>query len=412
MSEPIIVSLLDADFYKFTMGQFVLKRFPNVPVRYEFKNRTKRVLLGKFVSEEDLRKELDAVRDLRFRAEELEFLRRIETNGKRLFSEDYLLFLKDLELPPYDLKHNGETIELSFSGSWREAIYWETLALSIANELYYRSAMKKMTAFEKDAIFAEGTVRLAEKIRLLKENPEIVFSDFGTRRRFSRLWHDYAVTSLAAELPKTQFIGTSNVYLAMKHGLKPVGTMAHELFMAAAAISGDGDEQIRQSHNDVLKTWREEYGEDLSIALTDTFGSEFFFNDMTEEQARNWKGLRQDSGSPTQFGEKAIQFYREKGVDFRQKTIVFSDGLDINTILMLYRQFNGRVKCVFGWGTNLTNDLGLGALSLVVKVVEANGRGTVKLSDNPAKATGKPEDVHKYKRIFGYAAGEYKECKY
>jgi nicotinate phosphoribosyltransferase len=184
------------------------------------------------------------------------------------------------------------------------------------------------------------------------------------------------------------------------------------MYMVMAGIMHDNDDTIRASHNRILQEWWEEYGWGLSIALTDTYGSAFFFHDMTAEQARNWKGLRQDSGDPIAFGEAAIGFYQRHGIDPHDKLLIFSDGLDLGTILKLADHFAGRIRISFGWGTNLTNDLGFGALSLVIKAVEANGQRAVKLSDNLAKATGEPPDIARFKRIFGYTVTTYTECTY
>lgn len=408
---PIITSLLDTDFYKFTMGQWVFKRYPTVPVRYAFKNRTAQVPLAAYIDEACLRQELDHVRTLQVNNSELHYLRGTNEYGAGLFSEDYLQFLKGLHLPPYELERLGDTYRLEFPGPWSAAIYWETLALSIINELYYRALLERESAFAGDLAQATGTLRLADKFKVLRRRPEIMVSDFGTRRRFSSSWHAYLIRVMAAELPG-QFLGTSNTALAMHYGLLPIGTAAHELYMVMSGIMHDTDASIRASHNQVLHEWWQEYGWGLSIALTDTYGTAFFFRDMTAEQARQWKGLRQDSGDPIAFGENAIAFYQRHGIDPRDKMLVFSDGLDLETILKLTDHFADRIRLSFGWGTNLTNDLGFGALSLVVKVVEANGHGTVKLSDNLAKATGTAEDVARFKRIFGHTVMTFEACTY
>ena len=408
---PVIQSLLDTDFYKFTMGHWVFKRYPHVPVRYAFKNRTARVRLANYVDEVELRRELDHVRTLRVNPSELHYLRGTNEYGDRIFSEDYLTFLKELRLPPYELERVDGTYKLEFSGIWCEAIYWETLALSIINELYYRALMQRLSAFERDVVMATGTRRLAEKIKTLRTRPDITFSDFGTRRRFSRSWQEYVIRVLAQEIP-AQLLGTSNTAMAMQHGLLPMGTMAHEMYMVMAGVMAESDDTIRTSHNRVLQEWWEEYGWGLSIALTDTYGMDFFFRDMTAEQAHAWKGLRQDSGDPMAFGEQAIAFYERHGLDPRAKLVVFSDGLDLGMIIKLADHFASRLGVSFGWGTNLTNDLGFEALSLVVKVVEANGHRTVKLSDNLAKATGDAPDIERFKHVFGHTVTTFEDCKY
>lgn len=416
----IIRSLLDTDFYKFTMGQFVFRHHPNVRVAYVFKNRTADVKLVEVIDEKELRNELDSVRDLDFSKEELNYLASIcGASGKKKFSEDYLRFLSLMRLPPYNLRVVDGQFELEFEGPWSTAIYWETPTLSIVNELYYKELLGRMSAMGDDRIdffrhlkvISEGVVRLNAKIAILKERPHIKIIEFGTRRRFSQQWQKYVVRTLAEKTPGN-LVGTSNVYLAMKYGLKPIGTMAHELFMVRAALDSETDVNLRASHNKVLTEWEADYGPDLLIALTDTFGTDFFFRDMTREQAERWQGLRQDSGNPIEFGNRAIAFYTDYGIDPKTKTLVFSDGLDIETIVKLADYFRGRINTLFGWGTNLTNDLGPKPLSLVIKATKVEGRGTVKLSDNLAKAMGTPEDIERYKRVFDYYGNHFEVCKY
>lgn len=393
------------------MGQVVALQYPNVEVEYALINRTKKVKLAEVIDLDDIKKELDHVRELKFNKTELHYLRGTNEFQERMFREKYLEHLAKLQLPDYYLKEKDGNIELRFGGLWADAIYWETIGLAVINELYYRALMRNLRPFEKDLVIAEGQKRLARKMEVLRQYPDITFCDFGTRRRFSREWQDYVIRVMAEEMPK-QFVGTSNTYLAMKYGLTPIGTSAHEMYMVMAGIAGNNDEQIRKSHNRVIADWWNIYGWGLSIALTDTFGTDFFFRDMTEKQALNWKGLRQDSGDPMEFGEKAIKFYEQNGIDPKGKMIVFSDGLDEEAIVKIADRFRGRIRFTFGWGTNLTNDLGYAAVSLVVKTVKANGKDLVKLSDNLAKAIGEPAEVEKYKRIFVYNGNEYKECRY
>ena len=411
-SDYIITSLLDNDFYKFTMGQLIVEKYPDVPVKYSFKNRTTNVFLAHHILEEDFRRELDHVRSLRLTAEEAAYLCGLQGSDRPLFSERYIEFLKNMRLPDYTIIVTENNFDVSVSGNWSEAIYWEIFILSVLNELYYRSLLARFQHNGKKEVFAEGLQRLDRKISLVKANPLISFSDFGTRRRFSREWHDLVAGRLCSELPLSRFTGTSNVYLASKYGLPPIGTMAHEMFMVMSGIMHGDEAAIYASHNRVLEDWWEYYGAGLSIALTDTYSTDFFFRDMTQEQARKWKGLRQDSGDPIAFGEKAIKFYQSLGINPAEKMLVFSDGLDIETIFRLAEHFAGRIKFAFGWGTNLTNDLGFGALSLVVKVVEACGHATVKLSDNLAKAIGEQQDIERFKRIFGCTGTTYDACRY
>ncbi|TSC82138.1 MAG: nicotinate phosphoribosyltransferase [Parcubacteria group bacterium Gr01-1014_20] len=411
--KPIIESLLDIDFYKFTMGQLVFHRHPNVPVEYALVNRTTGVKLSREIDEGELREQLDHAMSLRFNRSEIHYLRGTNEYQDRMFQEDYLDFLLTLSLPPYEIDWPRGT--LKFYGPWSHTIYWETIALSIVNELFHRRGIPQGWARRAtiDQDIARGRLKLGEKIEAIRRLSylDVRFSDFGTRRRFSRDWQDYVVSIMAEELP-TQFLGTSNTHLAMKYGLLPMGTSAHEMFMAYSGICHESDDTILESHNRVLQDWWSEYGWGLSIALTDTYGTDFFFRDMTDEQAKEWKGLRQDSGDPIEFGRKAIDFYESRGIDPKTKLVVFSDGLDLNRIMELAREFQSKINVSFGWGTNLTNDLGHKTLSLVVKLVRANGHGTVKLSDNIAKAIGKPEDIERFKSIFGYASTLNEACRY
>ncbi|MEK9186611.1 MAG: nicotinate phosphoribosyltransferase [Patescibacteria group bacterium] len=411
--EPIIQSLLDIDFYKFSMGQWIFHRYPDVKVKFGLTNRTKGILLADSIPEKDLRGELDHIRALRFNNSELHYLRGTNEYGYRMFQENYLEFLSKLELPEYSLEKNSEgQYKLEFSGSWKAVTYWETLALSIISELYYESQLKKLSQFQRDAVYAEGILRLDRKIKSLLEHPEIIFSDFGTRRRFGRSWQDYEVAALASRVSKTQFRGTSNVYLAMKHGLLPMGTSAHELGMVLAAIRENGSpESLRESQDEAFCSWWNDYGVGLSIALTDTFGSKFFFRTASRHIAREWKGLRQDSGNPLEFAKMAMEWYRGHGIDPKKKTIIFSDQQNMETMLKITEAIKDEIMISFGWGTDLTNDLGYKPLSLVIKVVEADGKPAVKLSDNLAKAMGDSETVERYKKMAGYKISFWEDCR-
>ena len=406
----IIQSLLDLDFYKLTMAQVAWKRFRNVLVEYGFKNRTVSVPLALWVRKGELEAELESVRWLCFTEGEIAYLRESKYIPRGLFCEDFLEFLKNLKLPRVTVSQNGDQFIIEVGGSWPEATFWETIILSTVNELYYES-LARAGKFVKAEAFAEGDARLDRKIEILKRHPYIKFIEFGTRRRFSRARQERVLAELLLEAQE-QLLGTSNVWLAKKYGIKPVGTFAHEMYMILSGIYGGSDDEIRASHNEVLRIWWKEYGESLSIALTDTYGSDFFFRDFTREQAAEWRGLRQDSGDPIVFGEKAIAFYKKHGIDPRQKLIISSDGLDVETIVNIADHFAGRIQVAFGWGTNLTNDLGLKQLSLVVKAIMANGNRLVKLSDNIAKAMGAPEDIARFIKIFEYTNAFFEDTVY
>ena len=399
--EPIIMSLLDVDQYKGTMGQFIHNRYSDVPVRFGFTNRTKSVCLAREIDQGQFREELQHARNLRAKSEEVDFLRQQRVNGKRVFKDPYLDFFGSLALPPFELEYWRDQIRLEFPGRWDEVSHWETISLSIANELYYRAQLKKMGVSKEDAVIAEGKKRLFSKIELLWRYPEIHFMEFGTRRRFARAWQEYVVRVFIDKLPK-QLLGTSNMLLAMKYGITPMGTNAHELQMILAGINSETDEELSVSQGKLLQAWWDEYGEEFSIVLPDTFGSECVFRTMTREQANGWKGFRHDSGDPIKFGERVIRFYQDLEIDPRRKLIVFSDGLDVATMIKIITHFRGRIQVTFGWGTNATNDLGFKPLSLVTKAIEAMGRKLVKLSDNIEKAIGPRDEVERYKRVFGY----------
>jgi nicotinate phosphoribosyltransferase len=396
----IINSLLQTDFYEFPMGQFILKNLVGTRVTMEFINRTE-VPLARYIPEEDLRRELNHVMELRFGHSEIHYLRGTNEYQDRMFDEMYLIFLKGLKLPQYELKYHGDNFRLSFTGPFETVSYWEEIALQIVNELYYRALMKQLSRFARDLVYAEGQKRLARKIEILRQNPDVVFSDFGTRRTFSAPWHDYVVGVLKEELPPEQFRGTSNVHLAVKHELMPMGTNAHKLQMVLAGLAKD-DGALACVPFEFLRAWYGEYDEGLSIILSDTFGSENIMRNISREELIRWKGFRHDSGDAKKFGDRIIQLYEDHNIDPKQRMIIFSDGLDLRVMLELQAYFYGRIKISFGWGTNLTNDLGFKAVSIVIKPTFANGVALVKLSDNLAKAMGPGREVQRYKRVFGY----------
>lgn len=401
-AEPPVASLLDVDFYKFTMGQFVFRRHSGVQVRYRLICRTPGARLPEQVPEDALREVLDSIRALSFTAPELQYLRDLEPAG--LFRDDFLGFLGRLRLPPVELEVRDGEFRLEVESSWPGMILWETLILSALSELLSRAALADAGAGARRHAEETGRERLDAKIAALRERPGIRLASFGTRRRFSRAWQFELEERLARALPR-QFVGTSCVASAFAHGLAPVGTIAHEVFMVGAVLGDGSDESIRGSQRRMLDAWWELYGEPFSLFLTDTWGSDFYFASIGATRARRYRGIRQDSGDPAAFGERTIRWYEDHGVDPRQKSLVFSDGLELPEILDLEARFAGRASVSYGWGTNLTNDCGLPNYSLVVKPVTANGRPLVKLSDNPGKSTGAPAEIARYRRIFGARSG-------
>lgn len=394
----IFQSLLDVDVYKFYMMQIATDYFPNQVVEYKFKNRTKNANLKSTIKESDLRAEIEHIKTLKFQKDELDYLKSLGIFGHKILNH-----LSQLQLKDITIDYSGTEIEITCKGKWADIILWETIVLSVVNELYCNERIGKNRI--KSEQF--GLKELYRKIGDILFNPRISFMDFGTRRRFSRDWHERVVTILQKNLPESQFIGTSNVYLAKKLGLKPIGTNAHELYMFASGYFDDGsDESLIVSQHKIYDMWYSMYGERLSISLTDTFGSDAFLNNFTKERAEKWKGFRHDSGDPFNFGDKLIKYLKENGIDPTTKTIVFSDGLDVNLVNRLELYFNGRIKLIFGIGTNLTNDVGLNTLSIVMKMtkvfIKDEVRELVKLSDNTNKITGNDAVIERYKRAFNY----------
>jgi len=419
LDRPVIESLLDIDFYKLSMGQMIFRRHPTVQVTLGFINRTKSVQLAKVVDIGQLREELEECRRLGFYPSDLHYIMGTYEYDRPMFKLDYIKFLQKLKLPEFRLEEKDGQFDLEFKGDWATVTYWETLALSIVNELYYRNLMGPLNSrFDDEMMGAEGRIRLGKKIRELKKHPEITFSDFGTRRRFSRKWQDYVVGVLVEELPE-QFRGTSNVYLAKKYSeitkreVVPTGTNAHELPMVYSGIFWYKDNQDpTYSQVQVLKDWEREYGLDLSIFLPDTFGSDWFFkNAVNCTRLKLWKGSRHDSGPPLEYAMKRIREYYYAGINPQEKLIIFADGLNVETMREISENLDGKIRYTFGWGTDLTNDLGPAPLSIVVKAVMADGRHVAKLSDNIAKATGHPGAVERMKSLVGYTNTYAAACK-
>ena len=380
----IITSLLDTDLYKFTMMQAVLHQFPGAQVEYKFKCRNPGVQLAPYVQE--IRDEVRALCQLQFQEAELAYLRSL-----RFVKSDFVDFLslfrlneKYITITPLD---NGE-IDISIRGPWLHVIPFEIPVLAIVNEVYFRNTQPVPD-------FMEGRRRLDEKIALLRgEGLEgLKIADSGTRRRFSRAWHEEVLRVLCAKLgtgaqrPEPghgpgQFAGTSNVLYAMRLGITPLGTMAHEFLQACQALGP----RLRDSQIFGLEAWAKEYRGDLGIALSDVYGMEAFLRDFDLYFCKLFDGARHDSGDPFVWGERMLEHYRKNRVDPLNKTLIFSDALTIPRTIELYQRFHGRCQLAFGIGTNLTNDLGYEPLQVVIKMTRCNGQPVAKLSDTPGKS--------------------------
>jgi nicotinate phosphoribosyltransferase len=404
--DPIVRSLIDTDFYKLLMCQSIFRNKPDTNVTFSLINRTKTVRLAELIDEGELREQLDHVRSLRLTRGESTWLRGNTFYGKRqMFRSDFMEWFEGLRLPDYHLEKRDGQYELTFEGRWHEVMLWEIPALAVLMELRGRAVLEKQGRFELQVLYARAMTKLWEKITRLRELDGLKIADFGTRRRHSFLWQDWAVQAMQEGL-EDKFTGTSNCLIAMRREVEAIGTNAHELPMVYAALA-NSDAELAQTPYQVLADWQEEHEGNLRIILPDTFGTEGFLRHAPDWLAA-WTGIRVDSGDPAACAEIAIRWWQERGEDPRKKLVIFSDGLDVDKIAELHRQFLGRVKVSFGWGTMLTNDFtgltegnSLAPFSLVCKAVSANGRPTVKLSDNPNKAMGPADEIARYKRVFG-----------
>ncbi len=404
--DPIVRSLIDTDFYKLLMCQSVFRNRPDTTVTFSLINRSRHVPLAELVDEGELREQLDHIRTLSLSRGESTWLRGNTFYGKRqMFTAEFMEWFERLRLPPYHLERVGDQYELTFEGKWPEVMMWEIPALAVLMELRSRAVLDGMGRFELQVLYARAMTKLWEKVERLRDLEKLRIADFGTRRRHSFLWQDWCVQAMLEGLGE-KFVGTSNCLIAMRREVEAIGTNAHELPMVYAALT-DTDADLAQAPYEVLADWHEEHDGNLRIILPDTYGTEGFLRNAPDWLA-GWTGIRIDSGDPATGAETAIRWWQDRGEDPREKLVIFSDGLDVDKIAELHAQFAGRVRVSFGWGTLLTNDFRglvpgdrLAPFSLVCKAVAANGRPTVKLSDNPAKAMGPRDEIERYKRVFG-----------
>ncbi|OAM32923.1 nicotinate phosphoribosyltransferase [Eikenella sp. NML03-A-027] len=383
MQHHIIQSLLDTDLYKFTMLQVVLHQFPQAHGVYEFRCRNLEECVYPLVDiRSELGAELDALCTLRFTLEELNYLRSL-----RFIKSDFVDYLELFQLKRRFIQISVDEqnrLCIHVEGPIIQAMFFEIFVLAIVNELYSRR-------LETPAVLAEGERRLQVKAELLRGyaaaqqigEPPFLVSDFGTRRRYNLAWQEHVVHTLNQAAPSC-LRGTSNVYLAKKLGLIPIGTMAHEFMQAFQAL----DVRLRDFQKAALESWVREYRGDLGIALTDVVGMDAFLRDFDLYFAKLFDGLRHDSGDPYVWGEKAYAHYQKLKIDSRTKMLTFSDGLDLEKAWALHQYFKDRFKTSFGIGTNLTNDMGHKPLNIVLKLVECNGQSVAKLSDSPGKTMG------------------------
>jgi len=433
--DPVTRSLLDTDFYKLLMLQFIWKHYPKTRVSFSLFNRSANGPVDIFAHEE-LIEQLDHARNVRFRRSELVWLAGNTFYGRRgIFEPAFLEWLeRDFRLSDYELSVKDGRFHLTFDGLWTDTTMWELYSLSIINELRTRANLKRLSEFGLDILYARAKTKLWNKIERLRGVPNLSVADFGTRRRHSFLWQEYVVEAMATNLG-SGFTGTSNAFLAHKHDLESIGTNAHEIPMVLAALAPD-DEALKASQYHVLEKWQDTYEGALRIMLPDTFGTTQFL-DGAPDWTADWTGQRVDSKDPYIAGDEYIEWLKTRGRDPRDKLVIASDALDVDDILGLHAYFGGtlargitaldfrsaddfrdkrkwtsgrRIRFSAGWGTLLTNDFrgcdpsgdsGFDPISLISKVSSVEGRPAVKLSDNYAKALGPPSEIERYRRVFG-----------
>jgi nicotinate phosphoribosyltransferase len=389
MLPPVITSLLDTDLYKFTMLQAFLHQFPGATGVYRFTHRggARRALAG-FRAE--IEAQVDHLCTLRFRPEELEYLR-----GLRFMKPDVVDYLDLFQFRRRFVRVGEEHGELAIvaEGPLMHVMLFEIFILAIVSEVSFSQD-------DREKAYAEGRRRVQSKLGKLHtftceppcDNP-FLFFDFGTRRRASRAWHEEVVATFAREVPQF-FRGTSNVDLARRHGLVPIGTMAHEYLQAHQAFGY----RLRDFQKRAFENWVHEYRGDLGIALTDVVGMDAFLADFDLYFAKLFDGVRHDSGDPFAWGEKMLAHYDRLRIDARTKMLTFSDALDFEKSFALHRRFAHRTKVGFGIGTHLTNDLGVPALNIVMKLVRCNDQPVAKIPDSPGKTLGDDETFMRYLR--------------
>ncbi|MCT8090566.1 nicotinate phosphoribosyltransferase [Acinetobacter sp. C_4_1] len=377
---PIIQSLLDTDLYKFTMLQVVLHKFPQTHSVYHFRCRNLEDTVYPLTDIlDDLNQQLDSLCQLKFKEDELLYLRSL-----RFIKSDFVDYLELFQLKRRFIKASIDEqgrLDIWIEGPMVQAMMFEIFVLAIVNELYFMR-------IRSDDVLAEGERRLQAKVELLKHyekelkphDPPFLVSDFGTRRRYSFAWQKHVIEVFNHASPNI-FRGTSNVLIAKELGITPIGTMAHEFLQAFQAL----DVRLRDFQKAALETWVQEYRGDLGIALTDVVGMDAFLRDFDLYFAKLFDGLRHDSGDPYEWGDKAYAHYKKLKIDSKTKMLTFSDGLNLEKAWDLHQYFKDRFQVSFGIGTNLTNDLGQAPLNIVLKLVECNGQSVAKISDSPGK---------------------------
>ena len=382
---PIIVSLLDTDLYKFNMNQVMFHKHTNLNGLYIFKCRNKDVTFTQEMVDE-INAQIDHLCTRKVTDEELDYL-----GSLRFIKSDYVEFLRLWHpirkyVRCWKDNYDGQ-LNIEVEGPLFSVMQFEIYLLEIVNEVYFRMKYNYLDLVES------AKFKLGEKVEGLRvKKYTFKFAEFGCRRRLSREWQDYALPKL---LETGNCVGTSNVYLAMKYGVKPIGTYAHEYVQMYQGVEGV---QLAHTNKVAMQEWFEEYKGDNGTALTDTLGTALFLRDFDWLQATCYTGVRHDSGDPIEWGEKLIAHYQKLGIDPKTKTLLFSDSLDFDKAQAIYDYFKDRINVSFGIGTYLTNDTEVDALNIVIKLQYVNGHPVAKLSDNPAKAMCQDADYVEYLR--------------
>lgn len=380
---PIIVSLLDTDLYKFNMNQVMFHKHTNLNGTYMFKCRNKDVVFTEEMLDE-INAQIDHLCTLTFTDEELDYLQSL-----RFIKSDYVEFLRLWRpLRRYVECHlrgdNGELC-LEVNGPLFSVMQFEIYLLEIVNEVYFRMKYNYLNLVES------ARERLIGKMNGFRAGEyDFKFAEFGCRRRLSREWQDYVVGELIRD---NHCVGTSNVYLAMKYGCKPIGTYAHEFVQMYQGVPGV---QLAYTNKMALEEWFDEYQGDNGTALTDTLGTDLFLRDFNKLQALCYTGVRHDSGDPIEWGEKIIAHYESLSIDPKTKTLLFSDSLNFDRAQKIYDHFRDRINVSFGIGTYLSNDTYADPLNIVIKLQYVNGHPVAKISDTPGKAMCQDGDYLEY----------------
>jgi nicotinate phosphoribosyltransferase len=373
----IIESLLDTDFYTFSVQKFAYHQFRDTQVEYDFTCRNKGIVWNEAMLN-DIHNQVDYLCTLDFTNRELMFLRK-----QPAITQDFIEFLQGFRLNRHNITIiiSDDQLRIKIIGSWVDTVMFEVPILAIVNEVYfYHTEMYMKSQENYTNLQVEAREVLNEKYEYALETG-FPFSDFGTRRRFSRSWQEEVVTKLST-LPN--FKGTSNVKLAMELDLEPIGTMSHQVICAGVGMK---DTSVQNSQKYMFKKWAEEFSDSNLIALSDTYTFDKFLEDFSYSDLKLYDGLRQDSGDVFEWGEKAIKNYEKHNIDPKTKTLIWSDGLTVSKAREIWERFKGKINCTFGIGTSLSNDIpDVTPLQIVIKMTRCNGHPTLKVSDSPGKS--------------------------